>query len=316
MSLDIESLRLLLAVQQYGSLGAAARSLSISQPAASARLRSMEARHGLRLVARSPRGSMLTEDGEAVCTWAADLMNELAGLEAGVDALSARRRGDLLIAASLTIAEYLMPRWLAKLQRELPDVHAGLRVVNSTDVVAMVRDGRVHIGFIEGPTAPNGLHMQQVGSDRIAVVVRPDHPWAWVAGGHAQPVTAGELAATALVLREPGSGTRKTFVRALGAEPNVALEAGSTSALIGAALNGVGPAVVSEVAVRTAFADGSLVDVPVALDLHRPLRAVWRASERLRSPASELVAIASRPLPRPDLTLRFPQKRGGISYKE
>ncbi len=292
MTIDVESLRLLLAVQKLGSLGAAARSLTISQPAASARLRSMESRYGLTLVLRSARGSVLTDDGQAVCTWAADLMAELDRVEAGLQALSARRRGDLRIAASLTIAEYLMPHWLAELQRELPDVHAGLRVVNSSDVVAMVRDGRVQIGFIEGPSVPADLRTKRIGTDQITVAVRPDHPWA----GVTEPVDARQLAATALVLREPGSGTRETFVRALRAEPTVALEAGSTSAVVGAARGGVGPAVVSEVAVRAAFADGSLVEVPVEVDLRRPLRAVWRASERLRSPASELVAIASRPL--------------------
>lgn len=85
-------------------------------------------------------------------------------------------------------------------------------------------------------------------------------------------------------MREPGSGTRATFSRALGSEPRVALEAGSTSAVIGSAISGVGPAVVSEFAVRHFVEPGALLDVPVDLDLRRPLRAIWREHERLRPP--------------------------------
>lgn len=287
---DLDSLRLLLLVDELGSLGAAARELAISQPAASTRLRSLESRYNLSLVTRSTRGSRLTEDGKAVCAWARNVMNEVDSLETGIGALSAQRRGDLKVAASLTIAEYFMPRWLAELQRAQPGVHAGLVVVNSAEVVAMVRDERVRLGFIESALPVPDLRTRQVGSDRVSVVVLPDHPWARAK----QPVDRTELAATPLVVREKGSGTRETFERALGTEANVVLEAGSTNVIIGAALNGVGPAVVSEVAVRTAIANGTLVDVPVTLDLRRSLRAIWRKAEPLRPPIGDLVTIAAR----------------------
>lgn len=287
---DLDSLRLLLLIDELGSLGSAARELGVSQPAASARLRSLESRYGLTLVSRSPRGSRPTEDGKAVCTWARSVMTEVDSLETGIGALSARRRGNLKIAASLTIAEYFIPRWLAELQRAQPGVHAGLLVVNSTEVVAMVREDRVKLGFIESALEIPDLQSRQVGTDRVSVVVPPDHRWA-----HAkQPIDRDELASTPLVVRETGSGTRETFERALGAQASIVLEAGSTNVIIGAALNGVGPAVVSEVAVRTAIENGTLVDVPVTLDLRRSLRGIWRKNEPLRPPLGDLVTIAAR----------------------
>lgn len=290
MSVNLESLRLLILVDESGSLGAAARTLGISQPAASSRLRSLEARYNLSLVLRSTRGSQLTDDGRAVCAWARGVIAEVSHLEAGIAALGAQRRGDLKIAASLTIAEYLMPRWLAELQRAHLDVHAGLIVVNSADVVGQVRAGEVSIGFVESPTITTDLRTRLVGTDRIAIVVSPSHPWA----STRHPIGRSELSSTPLVVREIGSGTRETFDLALGGTPRIAMEAGSPTAVIGAALNGVGPAVVSEIAVRSAILAGTLVDVPVALDLKRPLRAIWRSSERLRSPATDLIDIACR----------------------
>lgn len=288
-SIDLESLRLITAIDRYGSLGAAARDLGISQPAASARLRSVESRYQLSLVSRSTRGSTLTEDGQALCSWANAVLREMETLQAGIAALSEQRHGGLEIAASLTIAEYFLPRWLGEMQRLRPDVHTALRVMNSAEVVATVRARKVSVGFTENPDRPAGLSTRRVGSDRLAVVVAAQHQWT----RRAYPPTVDELARTPLVVRETGSGTRETFDRALGAEPRIALEASSTSTLVGAAVNGVGPAVVSEVAVRSQLDSGVLVEVPTELNLRRPLLAIWRADETLRSPATDLVAIAA-----------------------
>ena len=67
---DLGALELLLAVARLGSLGAAARELGITQPAASSRVRSMERQLGVALVDRSPRGSRLTDAGALVTDWA------------------------------------------------------------------------------------------------------------------------------------------------------------------------------------------------------------------------------------------------------
>lgn len=290
MSVDVDSLRLLIGVDELGSLGAAARELGVSQPAASARLRSLEGRYGLNLVMRSARGSALTEDGKVVCGWARGVMDQVDVLESGIAALSLQRSANLSIAASLTIAEYLLPRWIGELQRARPGATAGLVVANSEEVVAMVRKGRVRLGFIEGPVSATDLTATTVGHDRIAVVVAPTHPWA----RRTDPVGREELAAAPLVLRELGSGTRATFDLALGVAPVVAMEAGSTNAVLGSAINGVGPGVVSEIATRAAIAAGTLVEVATELDTTRPLRAIWLTRERLRSPVSDLIEIASR----------------------
>jgi molybdate transport repressor ModE-like protein len=289
MGVDLESLRLLLALDASGSIGAAARDLGITQPAASARLRAMEARHGLNLVARSARGSVLTEDGRAVAGWARTVLREVEMLETGLDALTEQRRGSVSIAASLTIAEYLVPGWIASLRTRFPDVVAGLVVVNSDEVVAMVCDGRVRIGFVEGPVEPAGLVMKTVGHDELIVAAAPEHVWARTR----RPVSRDELLAMPLVLREPGSGTRTTFEQVVGAEPRVALQASSTHAVLGAAISNVGPAVISEIAARQDIEAGRLVAVPTELNLRRSLRATWRANARLRSPLTDLIDIAA-----------------------
>ncbi|MGH1562339.1 LysR family transcriptional regulator [Mumia sp. DW29H23] len=286
---DVQTLRLLVAVAARGSLGAAARELGMTQPAASARVREFEARWRVGVLERSPRGSRLTEDGEAVVSWARVLLHELETVRSSLLALGEERRAGVSVAASLTIADLILPRWLAELRARRPDVSPRLHVVNSDTVAAMVRAGEVDLGFIESTGIPADLARQVVGHDSLAVVVAPSHPWA----RRRTPLTREELQAASYVLREPGSGTRSTFEAALSQPPKVALEASSTSALVGAAAAGVGPAVVSRRAVSGDVERGRLVVVPTDLDLRRPLTAVWDRRRRLRDAASDLVVIAA-----------------------
>lgn len=289
MSWDLVSLQLLVAVREHGSLGRAARELGMTQPAASARLRALETRCGLNLVTRSPRGSVLTEDGVVVCDAARRVLREADRFEGALSALRHESQRSLSIAASMTIAEHLVPLWVGRLRTDLPDVITGLVVANSDDVVQMVREGKVEMGFIESPVEARDLRMRTVRWDEVQVLVAPNHPWAT----RSTPVTRAELGGTPLVQREPGSGTRGTFERALGGAAPVALQASSTHAILSAARAGIGPAVVSAIAASEDRHAGHLVQVATELDLRRPLRAAWRPHTRLRSPLSDLLRVAS-----------------------
>lgn len=287
--LDIETLRLLVDVAESGSLSAAARNRAITQPAASARVRAFEARWQLTVLDRGPRGSSLTTDGLAVVAWARAVLHETDTMRSALAALGDERRDHARIAASLTIAEFLLPRWIGELRSRLPEVSPRLHVVNSADVAALVRDHEVDVGFIETASRPTDLAHRAVGSDRLIVVVAPEHPWAL----RSTPVSRAMLLSAAWVMREPGSGTRSTFESALRHEPDVALEAGSTAALIGGARAGIGPAVVSGRAVTTEIETGRLCEVRTELDLVRPLTAVWRPDHRLSDGVRGLLTIAS-----------------------
>lgn len=84
---DLGALELLIAVARVGSLGAAAREVGITQPAASSRIRAMEARLGVALVDRTPRGSTLTAQGALVTDWARRIVEAAEAFDAGAQAL-------------------------------------------------------------------------------------------------------------------------------------------------------------------------------------------------------------------------------------
>lgn len=288
---DLPALELLLAVARLGSLGRAAREAGISQPAASARMRTLERLAGVPLLERTPRGSALTSAGVLVTDWARPLLDAADELDAGLAALREDHNTRLRVEASLTVAEYLLPRWLVALRETHPGIAVSLRVANSTEVAARVAAGEADLGFTEGPRAPSGLDSAVVARDRLTLVVAPGHPWS----RRRKPVPAAELAATALVQREPGSGTREVLVAALARHGTPAaplLELASTTAVKAAAVSGAGPAVLSSLAVADDIATGRLIPVETAdLPLARSLRAVWPHGTKPTGPARDLLSL-------------------------
>lgn len=289
---DLDSLALLLEIAMMGSLGRAAAAHGISQPAVSARVRTMEALVGVALVERTARGSSLTPAGVLVAGWARDVLSAAEILEAGMTSLRATTEQQLRVAASMTVAEHLLPRWLVRLAADRPQTAVSLEAMNSAQVQRAVLADQTDVGFVEGPEVGPGLGSQVVARDRLVVVVAPGHPWA-----RRRRIDAAELAATRLVQREPTSGTRTALEAALSAHAPMAaplLELSTTSAVRAAAAAGAGPAVLSRLAVGDDLERGRLVEIPVqGADLTRLLRAVWPSHRRLNGPAQDLLHIAT-----------------------
>lgn len=292
---DLESLRLLVLVGERGSLTAAASELGMTQPAASKRLSLLERRLGVRLLVRSRRGSEMTEAGELVSGWARRVLGEVDLLVEGAAALHRESAAQLAVAASLTVAEHLLPVWLGELRATVPGLRLGLQVTNSTRVCALVRGRAVDVGFVESPDVPAELCTVEVGRDRLVLVVAPGDPWA----RRGCPVTAAELAGTPLITREPGSGTRDAAERAVAGTGErlvpPLLELGSSAAVRSTVLAGGGAALLSELLVTPDCVAGTLVEVPTeGLDLTRTLRAVWHAGRAPVGVAGALLQLAAR----------------------
>src|SRR4051794_37397807 len=189
---ELGALQLLLAMARLGSLGGAAREMGISQPAASSRIRSMERQLGVALVDRSPRGSRLTDAGALVTDWARRIVEAAEAFDAGAQALRDRRDSRLRVAASMTIAEYLLPGWLLALRAQRPDTAVSLLAGNSATVAERLLSDEADLGFVEGLSVPPGLDSAGIGHDPLIVVAAPAHPWA----RRPRPPEAAELAAT------------------------------------------------------------------------------------------------------------------------
>ena len=292
---DLLALDLLDSVAELGSLGQAASRHGMSQPAVSMRMNQLERRLGVSLLQRTPAGTRLTPAGQRVVVLSRRLLGAAEAFMSEMDALVAEESSRLRVAASLTVAEHLLPGWLAALHRESPEVILAVEVANSAKVLDRVRDGLADVGFVEGHRAriPE-MRTAAVQGDHLVVVVDPAHLWA--ARGRQHPVGGAELAATDLIVREAGSGTREILEDALGPFGGLRsrLELGSTAAILGAARRGEGPAVVSALAVAEDLGTGALVAVPTqGIALGRTLRAVWLSARPLAPLAQRLLSVAA-----------------------
>jgi DNA-binding transcriptional LysR family regulator len=289
----MSALDLLVRVAESGSLGAAAREVGIAQPNASRAIARLERQLGVALLTRGPTGSKLTTEGSVVVEWARDALASVDRVVIGARSLASQRSPHLTVAASLTIAEYLAPTWITRFRQAYPSLRVSLAVGNSEHVLSQVLAGDVPVGFVETPTVPRTVSSTAVASDTLVVVVAPHHPWS----SRRRPLRPDDLAGVELVLRETGSGTRQAFTRAMhraGVAPAEShLDLASTAAVKAAAAAGDVPAVLSDLAVASEVAAGSLVVVPIdGLDMTRSLRAVWPTGVRLTGPASDLVRLA------------------------
>lgn len=308
---DVTALRALREVSRQGSIAAAASVLGVSQQALSARMRTLERLMGVTLLARTPSGSHLTEQGRLVVGWAEDVLDAADRLEAGLRSIRSGVSHRLAIAASQTIAEHLVPHWLVELHNveqadagqagpgqaaQYPPTVVELTVANSTGVLELVRAGKAALGFIEAPHLPPDLITQHVRDDELLVVTTPGHAWA----RRRRPLSPAEIAATPLVMREAGSGTRDTLTDHLAAQdpplrPTIAMELGTSAAVRSAIAAGVGPGVLSRLAVRDDLVLGRLVAVEVTgPTLTRQLTAVWRSDHNPLPPEGQrLLAVAT-----------------------
>lgn len=288
---DIAALEVVVAVGRLGSMGAAARDLGLSQQAVSSRVRGVEHGLGVEIFVRSPAGVEPTENGRLLLEWASALVDRAGEFVAGVDTLVGNRHATLVVAASMTVAEYLVPGWLTTLTTRI-GTQISVRPMNSAEVIETVRSGDADLGFIESPGETADLEVALVATDELYVVAAPGHPWA-----RTGTVSAREVASTPLIQREPGSGTRVTFENALaelGLRPvDPLIELRSVTAIRSSVLTSNGATVLSRLSISDDIAAGRLKRIEVdGVSMIRPLRAVWSSHITVRGPARELLEVA------------------------
>lgn len=285
---------MLVAVHEHGSLSGAADVLGLSQQGVSARMRTLEDQWGLSLFERSTRGTSLTAEGIVIAQWAHELLTRAASFDAAVEALKKGAQSQLKVGASLTVAEHLMPLWLTRFAAAGHANVLELTATNSEHVVEGIRAGTYSVGFVETPDVPADLDSMLVASDELVVVVGNTHPWA-----ARTSVSVEELAATALISRERGSGTRTTLEhRILRASKGLTIAAPAAElptalAIRSTVMAGGGVAVLSALAVADDLAAGRLTRIETEdVTFPRPIFAIWDPRTPRRTAVSELLNIA------------------------
>jgi DNA-binding transcriptional LysR family regulator len=271
------------AVAKQMSFTKAAETLFMTQPAVTFQIKQLEEYFNTRLFERGHGRIALTPAGEVVLEYAERILALSAELDTRLREMTGRLSGPLLIGASTTIAEFLLPPLLGEFRSRHPEVQAKLIVGNSETIENRIAEHTLDIGLIEAPSHLPALQTEACCQDELQVIVAASHPLA-----RQKSVTPKQLVAYPYVSRESGSGTREftdLHFRKAGIQPgdlNVVMELGSPEALKGVVATGLGFAIVSRVTVEKERKLGDLVAVPLQPRLMRTLSLVY-PKERFRS---------------------------------
>ncbi|WGG62423.1 LysR family transcriptional regulator [Brucella intermedia] len=174
MRFDLTDLRLFLAVADTGSITHGAAEVGLSLPAASERLRDMEAAGQVMLLERGRRGVTLTEAGEALVHHARTVMRQMADMHSELGLPKAMRTAIRVAANTAAITEYL-PAKLAVWMAENPRIDVELKERQSTDVARAVLRGFIEIGILSDAADTTGLERVPFAKDQLVLIAAKHH---------------------------------------------------------------------------------------------------------------------------------------------
>jgi DNA-binding transcriptional LysR family regulator len=293
--MTLDQLRVFVAVAERQHITRASKALNLAQSAVSYAIATLENEFALKLFNRVGRGIELTEAGRMFEGEARAVLARADAARLKLSELGELRRGTLLLHASQTIASYWLPSRLKTFRTLYPFIEIRLAIGNTSQVAVSIHDGLADIGFIEGEITDPDLDARIVARDQLVLVAAPSHPWA------TQPSLApARLSDADWVLREPGSGTRSEFERALatlGIAPatlRVAIELPSNEAVRAAVEADMGVAVMSASVAAPGLEAGLLHHVPFALP-QRVFAVVHHRDRYLSRSADALLALFTAP---------------------
>jgi LysR family transcriptional regulator, transcriptional activator of the cysJI operon len=266
-------------VAEQESFRKAAERLNLSQPAVSQNIHALEEELGVTLFDRSGNRVRLTPAGIVLLKYARRSAQVAREALDALATVAGEPRGELRLGASTTVAQYILPRMLGAFQKQYPQISLSVTSGNTEHVVERLLQGEIAMGIIEGPASSRELRKRRFLEDRMVLIVPRDHPWARL-----REIPIASLKDVSLLMREPGSGSRRVVELALkraglklGAL-KVAMDLDSTEAIVSGVEAGLGVGFVSQWAIGKEVRLGTLKPVRVAgLEIVRDLTLIQRS---------------------------------------
>lgn len=248
--LDRFSLRTFYTLSNEKSFSATANILYLSQPAISHQIHTLEKYLETRLFDRIKGEVSLTPAGEVLLRYARDILGLYQKAEKEIADLTQASHGRLVIGASTTIGQYLLPTILGKFKEQYPKVDIFLTNANTKEITAQLLNNLIDLGLVEGPVNHKDILVEKFMEDELIVIAPLIHRWQ-----EGKEIEQEELKKEPIILREQGSGTQKVIEKILEeakikrSDLNIKMELGSSEAIKSAVEAGLGIGIISQWAV-------------------------------------------------------------------
>lgn len=285
--MNIPQLRAFVAVVDHGSFSAAARFMGVSQPAVTMQIQTLEQSVGATLLERRYRKIDLTEAGRVLLPHARRVLDDLDLAQDELSNLSDVVGGHLVLAASTTPGQYILPGLLGGFMKAYPEVGVSIEIADTAQVIEWVEAGRANLGVVGAKLRGTRVEYEQLTTDALVLICAPDEPLLTSAA-----LVISDIVEAPFVMRESGSGTRQVAEEALrlggiaAEDVRVVTELGSSEAIVSAVEGGLGLGIVSRFVAEKALRLGTVKELPVAdfpverpLYLVKPRAALTRAAD-------------------------------------
>lgn len=188
----------------------AAEELFITQPAVTRHIKELERLLDVRLFKREGRGIALTAEGVRLLAHSRRILKEYETLAEDMSSgRNAPVSGELSLGASSTMSQYVLPPLLALFNRHYPEIRIRLKSGNTEEIEQAVQDEAVQLGIVEGTARRTDLHYLPFMEDEIILAGGPH------AAAPREGLSLPQLSHVPLIMREPGSGTRRVVEEVL-----------------------------------------------------------------------------------------------------
>ena len=265
----IDELKTFIAVVDFKNFTRAGESINLSQPSVSTHIKNLESYFNTQLINRSikQKNIVITESGYLLYKKAKEILHMIDSTKTELRSLDGHVKGHLRIGASLTIGEYLLPKFLAKFSSKYPDIEFELIIENTHNICSKIKNFTLDIGLIEGTTPSSDFNQNYFLEDKMVIACSKNSD---ILNG---TFSIDKLQNKNWIVREEGSGTRdyiNMFLTTNKIVPNNLMVLGSNYAIKEAVKNNLGITIISSYVTAPAVENNELETIELEKSYTRP----------------------------------------------
>lgn len=202
--MTLRHFRIFVTVCDTMNMTSAAGILFMSQSAVSQTIAELESHYGVRLFERLSKKLYLTQAGQKLLGYARHMIRMNTEVENDMKTL--HQNGTIRIGASVTIGAHVLPGLVSNFKKANPQVNIEVIEDNTAKIEDLIFQDKIDIGLVEGETTSKDMINRTFMDDELVLICSPNHRLA-----HCSVIEPNELEQEDFIIREKGSGTRKTF---------------------------------------------------------------------------------------------------------